>query len=117
MGKSTSTWKDVSDLFESLGTADAATPSKLNIIDLYIGFAPLTALIQIIYMAMDGSFPFNAFLSGVLSCIGSAVLAICLRIKLNKGNKEFKDLSPEQAFADFVFCSSVLYLVVMNFFG
>lgn len=32
-------------------------------------------LIQVVYMSLVGSFPFNAFLSGILSCIGSAVLA------------------------------------------
>lgn len=30
---------------------------------------------QAVYMAMVGSFPFNSFLSGVLSCVGTAVLA------------------------------------------
>lgn len=30
---------------------------------------------QVVYMALVGSFPFNSFLSGVLSCIGTAVLA------------------------------------------
>ena len=30
---------------------------------------------QVVYMAMVGSFPFNSFLSGVLSCVGTAVLA------------------------------------------
>ena len=30
---------------------------------------------QVVYMAIVGSFPFNSFLSGVLSCVGTAVLA------------------------------------------
>ena len=30
---------------------------------------------QVAYMAIVGSFPFNSFLSGVLSCVGTAVLA------------------------------------------
>ena len=30
---------------------------------------------QVVYMGIVGSFPFNSFLSGVLSCIGTAVLA------------------------------------------
>ena len=30
---------------------------------------------QVAYMGLVGSFPFNSFLSGVLSCIGTAVLA------------------------------------------
>lgn len=30
---------------------------------------------QVVYIALVGSFPFNSFLSGVLSCVGTAVLA------------------------------------------
>ncbi|KAF9588846.1 hypothetical protein IFM89_016784 [Coptis chinensis] len=55
----------------------------------------------VVYMAIVGSFPFNSFLSGVLSCVGTAVLAVCLRIQVNKENKEFKDLPPERAFCRF----------------
>ncbi|KAM3193688.1 hypothetical protein ACQJBY_070359 [Aegilops geniculata] len=84
----------------------------LQIIDLYVVFALTTAFIQVAYMGVVGSFPFNSFLSGVLSCIGSAVLAVCLRIQVNKDNKEFKDLPPERAFADFVLCNLVLHLVI-----
>uniref|UniRef100_A0A453SXW1 Dolichyl-diphosphooligosaccharide--protein glycosyltransferase subunit DAD1 n=1 Tax=Aegilops tauschii subsp. strangulata TaxID=200361 RepID=A0A453SXW1_AEGTS len=89
----------------------------LQIIDLYVFFAMVTALVQVGYMGVVGSFPFNSFLSGVLSCIGTAVLAVCLRIQVNKDNKEFKDLPPERAFADFVLCNLVLHLVIINFLG
>jgi hypothetical protein len=30
---------------------------------------------QVAYMGLVGTFPFNSFLSGVLSCIGTTVLA------------------------------------------
>ncbi|KAL9328583.1 hypothetical protein ACSQ67_003586 [Phaseolus vulgaris] len=133
--------KDAQDLFRALWSAYAATPTNLKIIDLYVMFAVFTALIQreislffilldgfefyavighvtlVVYMALVGSFPFNSFLSGVLSCVGTAVLAVCLRIQVNKENKEFKDLAPERAFADFVLCNLVLHLVIMNFLG
>ncbi|TXG54206.1 hypothetical protein EZV62_019462 [Acer yangbiense] len=144
MARSTS--KDAQALFHSLRSAYVATPSSLKIIDIYVGFAVFTAIIQcgvvsvergcekeleitvrereiskkmrkVVYMAFVGSFPFNSFLSGVLSCVGTAVLAVCLRIQVNKENKEFKDLPPERAFADFVLCNLVLHLVIMNFLG
>ncbi|KAL9369022.1 hypothetical protein Peur_040221 [Populus x canadensis] len=115
MGRTTS--KDAQALIHSLRSAYAATSSSLKIIDLYVGFAVFSAIIQVVYMAIVGSFPFNSFLSGVLSCIGTAVLAVCLRIQVNKENKEFKDLPPERAFADFVLCNLVLHLVIMNFLG
>ncbi|KAH0448634.1 hypothetical protein IEQ34_022434 [Dendrobium chrysotoxum] len=68
-------------------------------------------------MGIVGSFPFNSFLSGMLSCVGTAVLEICLRIQVTKENKEFKDLPLERAFADFVLCNLVLHLVILNFLG
>ncbi|KAJ4776833.1 Dolichyl-diphosphooligosaccharide--protein glycosyltransferase subunit DAD1 [Rhynchospora pubera] len=108
---------DAQLLIQSLRKAYASTPTSLKIIDLYVVYAVATALIQVAYMAMVGSFPFNSFLSGVLSCVGTAVLAVCLRIQVNKDNKEFKDLPPERAFADFVLCNLVLHLVIMNFLG
>ncbi|EOA28159.1 hypothetical protein CARUB_v10024348mg [Capsella rubella] len=112
-----STTKDAQDLFRSLRSAYVATPTNLKLIDMYVCFAVFTALIQVAYMALVGSFPFNSFLSGVLSCIGTAVLAVCLRIQVNKENKEFKDLAPERAFADFVLCNIVLHLIIINFLG
>ncbi|KAH0448394.1 hypothetical protein IEQ34_022194 [Dendrobium chrysotoxum] len=68
-------------------------------------------------MGIVGSFPFNSFLSGMLSCVGTAVFEIYLRIQVTKENKEFKDLPLERAFADFVLCNLVLHLVIMNFLG
>ncbi|XP_074561731.1 dolichyl-diphosphooligosaccharide--protein glycosyltransferase subunit DAD1-like isoform X2 [Curcuma longa] len=90
MAKSSSS--DAQALIRSLRSAYVATPTSLKIIDLYVVYAITTAVIQIVYMGIVGSFPFNSFLSGVLSCIGTAVLAVCLRIQVNKENKEFKIL-------------------------
>nr|BAB40809.1 homolog of defender against apoptotic death 1 [Nicotiana suaveolens x Nicotiana tabacum] len=116
MAKSSAT-KDAQAPLHSLRSAYASTPTNLKIIDIYALFAIFTAVIQVGYMAIVGSFPFNSFLSGVLSCVGTAVLAVCLRIQVNKENKEFKDLPPERAYADFVLCNLVLHLVIMNFLG
>ncbi|KAL2790219.1 dolichyl-diphosphooligosaccharide--protein glycosyltransferase subunit DAD1, partial [Daubentonia madagascariensis] len=42
----------------------------------------------------------------------------CLRIQINPQNKaDFQGISPERAFADFLFASTILHLVVMNFVG
>ncbi|XP_060674638.1 dolichyl-diphosphooligosaccharide--protein glycosyltransferase subunit DAD1-like isoform X1 [Ziziphus jujuba] len=117
MGGSSSTSKDALALFQFLGSAYSATHTTFKIIDLYVVYAVFTALTQVVYMAIVGSFPFNSFLSGVLSCIGTAVLAVCLRIQVNKKNKEFTDLPPQRAFADFLLSNLVLNLVIMNFLG
>ena len=43
---------------------------------------------------------------------------VCLRIQSNPQNKiHFTNISPERAFADFIFAHIVLHLVVMNFIG
>ena len=43
---------------------------------------------------------------------------VCLRVQSNPANmSDFKGISPERAFADFIFASVILHLVVMNFIG
>ncbi|KAH7421858.1 hypothetical protein KP509_13G078600 [Ceratopteris richardii] len=86
-----------------------------SIINLYVFYTLCTIVIKVVYMALVGSFPFNAFPLGFLSCVGTTVQAICLWMQVNPKNKEFKELSLEQAFVDFVLTNLVLHLVVMNF--
>lgn len=50
------------------------TPKKLMIIDAYLVQIFLTGVIQFIYCCLVGTFPFNSFLSGFISCVGSFVL-------------------------------------------
>ncbi|KAK1301963.1 Dolichyl-diphosphooligosaccharide--protein glycosyltransferase subunit DAD1 [Acorus calamus] len=100
-------------MVKSSGSDDA----RALIRSLRVAYSATPTTLKAVYMGMVGSFPFNSFLSGELSCIGTAVLAVCLRIQVNKENKEFKDLPPERAFADFILCNLVLHLVIMNFLG
>ena len=94
------------------------TPIKLKIIDAYLSYVFLTGVIQFVYCCLVGTFPFNAFLSGFISCVGSFILGVCLRLQVNPQNKsQFEGISPERAFADFVFAHIILHLVVMNFIG
>ena len=50
------------------------TPKKLMIIDAYLVQIFLTGVVQFIYCCLVGTFPFNSFLSGFISCVGSFVL-------------------------------------------
>ncbi|KAK3579006.1 hypothetical protein CHS0354_034803 [Potamilus streckersoni] len=94
------------------------TPKKLKIIDAYLLYILLTGVIQFGYCALVGTFPFNSFLSGFTSCVGSFIITVCLRLQVNPQNKsDFQGISPERAFADFVFAHIILHLVVMNFIG
>ncbi|XP_078339163.1 dolichyl-diphosphooligosaccharide--protein glycosyltransferase subunit dad1-like [Crassostrea virginica] len=95
-----------------------STPKRLKIVDAYLVYILLTGVIQFVYCALVGTFPFNSFLSGFISTVGSFVLAVCLRLQVNPQNKtDFTGISPERAFADFVFAHVILHLVVINFIG
>ncbi len=94
------------------------TSQKLKIIDAYLAYIMLTGIVQFVYCVLVGTFPFNSFLSGFISCVGSFVLGVCLRLQVNPANRtDFKNTSPERAFADFIFGSIILHLVVLNFIG
>ena len=94
------------------------TPKQLKIIDVYLLYIMATGAIQLLYAFIVGSFPFNAILAGFISCVGSFVLGVGLRLQVNQENNEdFNGISKERAFADFIFAHVVLHLVVINFIG
>merc|ERR1711881_152259 len=115
MSSPTNLFTVLSKLYEEY---NEKTPSRLKIIDGFLLYVLLTGVIQFGYCCLVGTFPFNSFLSGFISCVGTFVLGVCLRIQSNPRNRsEFKGISPERAFADFIFANVVLHLVVMNFIG
>ncbi|KAI2570326.1 DAD1 isoform 5 [Pan troglodytes] len=68
----------------------SSTPQRLKLLDAYL-----------LYILLTGALQF-----------------VCLRIQINPQNKaDFQGISPERAFADFLFASTILHLVVMNFVG
>jgi oligosaccharyltransferase complex subunit epsilon len=112
-----------------------STPKKLKLIDAYLFYVLLTGIIQFAYCLLVGTFPFNSFLSGFISTVGCFILAgknfilvlfvnifvflylASLRIQLNKANQSTFNVTPERAFADFIFAHIILHLVVINFIG
>ena len=52
-----------------------STSKKIKLIDSYLFYIVLTGVIQFAYCCLVGTFPFNSFLSGFISCVGSFVLA------------------------------------------
>jgi oligosaccharyltransferase complex subunit epsilon len=52
-----------------------STPKRLKIIDAYLSYILVTGVIQFVYCCLVGTFPFNSFLSGFISCVGSFALA------------------------------------------
>ena len=62
-----------------------------------------------------GTFPFSSFLLDFISCVGSFILEVNLRIQTNPQSKmNILDISLEEGFADFLVASITLHLV-MNF--
>jgi len=94
------------------------TPDRLKFVDAFLVFIMLSGIVQFLYMVLVTDFPFNAFLAGFSSSVGQFVLTASLRSQVNPENKtEFKEVSPERAFADFALGSIVLHFFVFNFLG
>ncbi|CAH7668404.1 defender against cell death 1 [Phakopsora pachyrhizi] len=105
----------VRQLFDSyLG----GTPSSLLLIDSFLVFLMFSGVIQFVYCTLFTNFPFNAFLASFSAHIGQFVLTASLRSQVNPQNSDiFESVSPERAFADFVFGSLVLHFFAFNFLG
>jgi len=58
-----------------LKTYIASTPQHLKLIDAYMVYILLTGIFQFIYVILVGTYPYNAFLGGFISTVGSFVLA------------------------------------------
>ncbi|EKM59582.1 uncharacterized protein PHACADRAFT_250174 [Phanerochaete carnosa HHB-10118-sp] len=94
------------------------TSPRLKLIDAFLVFLMIAGVLQFVYCVLVTNFPFNAFLAGFGSCVGQFVLTASLRSQVNPANRnEFKDVSPERAFADFALGSVVLHFFVYNFLG
>lgn len=51
------------------------TSKRLKIVDAYLLYVFLTGVVQFVYCCLVGTFPFNSFLSGFISCVTCFVLA------------------------------------------
>ncbi|TQS35514.1 hypothetical protein Golomagni_04065 [Golovinomyces magnicellulatus] len=113
------------------------TPQRTKIVDVFMAFLFVVGVFQFVYCIMAGNYvritklwifadkknvanpvlqPFNAFLSGFSATVGQFVLTAILRIQTNEKNKqEFMQVSPERAFADYVFGSLLLHFFCINF--
>jgi len=81
-----------------------------------MGFLIVVGVLQFVYCVIAGNYPFNAFLSGFSATVGQFVLTASLRIQTNPENKaDFKEISHERAFADFIFGSLILHFFCVNF--
>merc|ERR1711939_586923 len=92
------------------------TPQRTKLIDVFMSFLVVVGVLQFVYCVIAGNYPFDAFLSGFSATVGQFVLTASLRIQTNVENKaEFSEVSPERAFADYVFGSLILHFFCVNF--
>ena len=89
---------------------------KLRLIDTFILFSFLIFCVQFVYVFFNGLDPMNSFLSGIMACIGTAILLVCLRLHVNPKTKLPTD-SPEKIYAEYLIASFILYFVCVNFMG
>ncbi|KAF2403946.1 defender against death DAD protein [Trichodelitschia bisporula] len=94
----------------------AHTPQRVKLLDAFLAFLVGVGALQFVYCVIVGNYPFNAFLSGFSATVGQFVLTASLRMQTNLQNvEEFKTISNERAFADFVFGSLLLHFFCVNF--
>ena len=89
---------------------------KLRLIDTFVVFSFLVFCVQMVYVFLNGLDPMNSFLSGVMACVGTMILLVCLRLHVNPKTKLPTD-SPEKVYAEYLVASFILYFVCINFMG
>eukprot|EP00474_Spongospora_subterranea_P010633 CRZ11091.1 hypothetical protein [Spongospora subterranea] len=99
----------------------STTPRRLQLIDAYLVYIVATGLVQALYCFLAGSFPFNSFLAGFLSCVASFVFGVSLRFQTSSPSQfridKSRSICDERAFADWVACNVLLHLVILTFIG
>ena len=93
-----------------------ANSQKLRLIDTFIVFSFLVFCVQMVYVFLNGLDPMNSFLSGIMACVGTCILLVCLRMHVNPITKLPTD-SPEKVYAEYLIASLILYFVCINFMG
>lgn len=59
---------------EFMSSYRRTTPRRVQLIDVFLMFVLVTGLVQFLYCALVGTFPFNSFLAGFISTVGVFVL-------------------------------------------
>lgn len=88
--KQLSSEKHVKELSSAITTTyndylNSLTP-RLKLIDTFLIFLVALGIVQFVYVVLVGTFPFNAFLGGFISCVGQFVLTVSLRLQINEEN-------------------------------
>ncbi|PRP86707.1 hypothetical protein PROFUN_02856 [Planoprotostelium fungivorum] len=101
--------REQSILSEFLHRYNVQNSRVVKVCDVFLLYVLLTGIIQFVYCCLVGTFPFNSFLSGFISTVGTFVLTVCLRIQIGP-KSPFKGRSNERAFFDYLFANLILHL-------
>lgn len=101
---------------------NVAVPEPLKKIDVFLAYVLVIGIVQFIYGLSVGTFPFNSFLAGFLSCVGVFVLTVSLRMQVDPRVRKrqlnrWSHLSVRRAYVDWLFCNLILHMAVLNFLG
>lgn len=101
---------------------NVAVPAPLKKIDVFLAYVLVTGIAQFAYGLFVGTFPFNSFLGGFISCVGVFVLTVSLRMQVDPRVRKqelnrWSDLSVRRAYVDWLFCNLILHMAVLNFLG
>jgi len=66
------------------------TPQRTMLLDAFMGFLAIVAVVQFLYCVLAGNYPFNAFLSGFCAAVGQFVLTASLRMQISGGGNDGK---------------------------
>ncbi|CDO95436.1 unnamed protein product [Kluyveromyces dobzhanskii CBS 2104] len=104
---------------ESLGTAyssylkNVKSNNQLLLIDSFLAFLVVLGITQFLFVVLiRDNFPFNAFLSGFIMCVGQFVLLVSLRLQLIS---PFPGISKQRAFGEFIIASLLLHFIGIHF--
>ncbi|KAH8741555.1 DAD1/Ost2 like dolichyl diphospho oligosaccharide protein glycosyltransferase [Cryptosporidium ryanae] len=85
-------------------------PENIQILDSFIFFLVMVAIIQVIYfIIVQKTYPLDSFIGGVFSSLGTALLVSVLRIQLTQ-TSFFNNVSQQTAFTDFMICCTVFFI-------
>ena len=106
----------VSQILRSFLLSYKSTESRVKLIDAFALFAITQAIVQVAYLLIAGSFPYNSFLSGFFCSVGQFVFMVNLRLLITQP-ADFDNYPVNLAFIHAVFGSVVLYFIVLSFMG
>lgn len=135
----------LSEVAQKLKAEYRKNSAPIQALDCFVAAGAAAACVQAVYLAVCGTFPFNAFLAGILCCCGFSVstcahfhsscalppphlaiahllstgpcLAVCLRMQIDPRSEEFKEVTRERAVAEYIAWNALLFVTAFNFIG